>query len=221
MLTDGRKPKSVKTELPGGCFSESSRCTQRRSTPSGSSQARQSSTAPCSATCGDKCRKFAYRFLSDTAAPHRPAPAAGNRAGGQAIEGSRAGSLPPVCAPSCCSGRRSPAPRQYHGRTPPSCPPRIRHTLFHETDTGSALRLPAFIEWLYFTQQFSVLFPSFSVATFRRRSSCAALALPAPGTDRVRFCAALLSRPQSPTTSLAPPFSARLKRNRMVDDGHR
>ena len=140
---------------------------------------------------------------------------------GRQSKGPELARFQPVCAPSCCSGRRSPAPRQYHGRTPPSCPPRIRHTLFHETDTGSALRLPAFIEWLYFTQQFSVLFPSFSVATFRRRSSCAALALPAPGTDRVRFCAALLSRPQPPTTSLAPPFSARLKRNRMVDDGHR
>ncbi len=136
-----------------------------------------------------------------------PPPCASGRKSGGRRAGNRrvpSCSLPPVCAPSCCSGRRSQLLVNTTTKLPPSCPPRIRHTLFHEPDTGSALQLSVFIERLYFTQQFSALFPSFSVATCRRRQ--AALALPAPGADRVQFCAALLSRPHSPTTSLAPLF---------------
>jgi hypothetical protein len=119
-------------------------------------------------TCAENSLIAAYRTLPPLTAL-RGGRKSGRRAGNGRVQAGC--SLPPVCAPSCCSRRRSPASGQYHCRTPPSCPPHNRRTLFHETDGGAALLLPVCIEWFYFLQQISASFPSFTVAIRRRRQA--------------------------------------------------
>ena len=97
-VESGRNPEAVKSEpLSGCCPSDAVLIDLLRRSRAAEHSALQHFS-------GAKRRKFAYRLLSVTAFPHRSAPAAGNRAGGQAIEGSRAARFRPFVLPPAALG---------------------------------------------------------------------------------------------------------------------
>lgn len=117
---------------------------------------------------GTEARKFAYRFLSGTAVPHRFTQRQEIGVGGQA-KGRRCSHL---CSLPLLLWAPLPASCQDHHRHSPSCPRYLDHIHLRQNKNSSTLQSSVYIDRTYFIPTFLSSSCLVALETCCRRRSC-------------------------------------------------